>query len=524
MHPSIDSKTFSVCLVNPPVLAVLEPWYDEPDFVRTGLAYLAGYLRKYESFEIKIIDAKFERLNFEETLELIKECEPDLVGFTAFTNEIKPAAYLSALVKSFKSSINTVIGGVHVSALPKQTLEEFPSFDLGIFGEGEKSLLELCLALKNNLSIDSIKGVVHRTNNEITVNDSRERVLNQDEIPMPAWDLLPKAKTYYIQTIRGCPYNCSFCMNPNGKIARKNSVDKTILELNYLIEQFKPERISFGDELFSVDFERTKALLTSMIKHDIGKKVKWDVQTHVNHVNDELFQLFKNANVDRVELGIETGDESKLKKMGKGTKLSNIMLACETAKKNNVEIGIFMLFGHPNETKVSINKTINLAAKLNPSLPMFGLMTPYPGTEVAAYAAENKYGYRLLTTDWDEYNKQIGGAMEFVNLTRRQIEWLQVKAYLLVYLKNYRFLDLIKFIWQFRKGAWQVLRKILLNKSSLNEISKRPKDYNKIVSQGISPSISIFETSRKEWKHYQNNSLKALKKQLQVTFNQTNKL
>jgi hypothetical protein len=142
---------------------------------------------------------------------------------------------------------------------------------------------------------------------------------------------------------------------------------------------------------------------------------------------------------------------------------------------------------------------------------MFGLMTPYPETEVAAYSAENKFGYRLPTADWDEYNKQIGGAVEFANLSRRQIEWLQVKAYLMVYLKNYRFLDLVKFIWEFRIVAWQVFKKRVLNKSSLNEISNRPKDYDEIVSKGLSPSLSVFATSRKDWKQYQNNSLKVLK-------------
>jgi hypothetical protein len=61
-------KSICVCLVNPPVIAVLEPWYDTPTFGRTALAYLAGYLRQYEGFEIHIIDAKFERLSFQEVV------------------------------------------------------------------------------------------------------------------------------------------------------------------------------------------------------------------------------------------------------------------------------------------------------------------------------------------------------------------------------------------------------------------------------------------------------------------------
>jgi len=59
----------------------------------------------------------------------------------------------------------------------------------------------------------------------------------------------------------------------------------------------------------------------------------------------------------------------------------------------------------------------------------------------------------LNTTNWDEYNKQIGGAMEFYGMTRNQLQWLQVRAYLAVYLRNWRFWDLDKFVWEFRSGA-----------------------------------------------------------------------
>ena len=87
-------------MINPPVLTVFEPWYDTPDFVRTGLAYIAGYLRQFDGYDISIIDAKFERLNFEQVRERVREIDPDVVGLTAFTNEIKPAGYLAAHIKN----------------------------------------------------------------------------------------------------------------------------------------------------------------------------------------------------------------------------------------------------------------------------------------------------------------------------------------------------------------------------------------------------------------------------------------
>lgn len=504
-HPLTD---FRVCLVNPPVIAVLEPWYDTPAFGRTALAYLAGYLRQYEGFSIHIIDAKFERLNFDQVRERLRQLQPHVVGFTAFTNEIKPAAYQAALLKMDLPETVTVVGGPHITALPKETLAEFTSFDAGVVGEGEVTLYELCDALRKQIPLQAVPGLVIREGDNIQQTAHRERILDQDSIPFPAWDLLPPAETYFVQSVRGCPYNCLFCMNPGGRVARKRSVQNVMEELELILRDFKPKRISFGDELFSVDMARTADLLDAMAEQGIGNRVSWDVQTHVNYVNEDLFHKFKKANVERVELGIETGDEATLKKMGKGTDMESILAACQAARKAGVKIGTFFLFGQPNENTRSLNQTVNLAVKINPDLPMFGLMTPYPGTEVAKMAAKGEGGYRLLSTDWDEYNKQIGGAMEFAGMSRRQIEWFQVKAYLKVYLYNRRFVDLLRFLFEYRKAAWEVFKKIVLRRRSLAGHFSKPADYDRLIYPAHKIDFEVFIRSRDDWKEVQKHEMK----------------
>ena len=154
-----------------------------------------------------------------------------------------------------------------------------------------------------------------------------------------------------------------------------------------------------------------------------------------------------------------------------------------------------------------------MAVKINPDLPMFGLMTPYPGTEVARMAANKEGGYRLLSTDWDEYNKQIGGAMEFANLSRVQIEWFQVKAYIKVYLYNKRYRDFISFIWEYRHAAWEVLKKMLLRRKSIVKHNKKPSDYDQVVSSGKRTEQLAFISSRENWNKTQQRELKRAKKE-----------
>lgn len=459
-----------VLLNNPPVKKIEEPWYDTPDFGRAGLAYVAGYLRAHlPACEVVILDSKFERLDFDQTLARIKEFEPDLVGFTAFTNEIKPAAAMSELIKAWRPSVLSVIGGVHVTALPRETLLEFPTFDLAVNGEGEITFYELCRALAEAgdagdpaaAALDDIDGLVFRRGDEIVLNRPRQRMIDLDAIPFPAWDLLPPAATYFIQVSRGCPFACKFCMNPNGKIARRRSVPNVIAELEDVIENYGPTDIWYGDEIFTVDIEHTRELLKAKIAAGIPEKVRWSAVTHVRFVDEDLFRLMSNSNVALVGFGIETGDEETLKKIGKGTTIELITKMRAGARKYKVPITTYMIIGQPNESVASIRKSIDLAVKLNPELPIFGIMVPYPGTEVSRLAARGEAGYRLLTRDWDAYNKQIGGALEFANLSRFQIEFYQLYAYVKVFLWNFRFLDLAKFVWKFRTAGFAVVFKML---------------------------------------------------------------
>jgi len=487
-----------VLLVNPPVFRVDEPWYDTPKFVRTGLAYLAGYLRQHPGFEIEIIDSKFERIDFEKTLQKVLEFKPDIVGLGAFTNEIKPAAYMSKMIKENLPNIITVIGGVHVTALPDKTLEEFPEFDVAVIGEGEITFSELCTALRDKKPLDKINGLSFRKDDKIIVTPPRERILDQDSIPFPAWDLLPKAETYIVMSLRGCPFNCIFCMNPNGRVARKRTIDNVVEELELLIESFHPKEIMFGDELFSVDMERTTKLLNAMIKHNIHKKLSWWSQTHVRFVDYELLTLMKKANCTIMGLGVETGDEEKLKTLGKGTNLKMILKARDAARKAQLPVETYFILGQPNETVESMNKTIDFAVKMNPDLPIFGIMSPYPGTEIARLAVKGEAGYRLVTTDWDEYNKQIGGALEFANLTRQQIEIVQIKAYTKVFLKNHRYKDFIKFLWHYKGGGWSVFKKIvgLKSKNKYGEVGDKTKRI-KLDEKGKQEIISATSSWQK---------------------------
>jgi anaerobic magnesium-protoporphyrin IX monomethyl ester cyclase len=456
----IVGRPLRVVLVNPPPNEVVEPWYDTPAFARQGLACLAGYLRQAPGFEITVVDAKLERLSFDATVERVRRAAPDVVGLTAFTNEIKSAARTAGLLAHVVPDATLVIGGVHVTALPEATLREFPVFDLGCVGEGERTFAELCAALRDGGDVSRIDGLVlDVAGRGIIRTAERAKIHDLDELPLPAWDLFPRADEYWVMTQRGCPFTCNFCVNPNGRLPRQHGIERCMAEIEAVL-RYRPKKLWFADEIFTVNRDHTEALLDAMIRARVGERVTWWAETHVRFVDEPLFRRMREAGCVECGLGIETGDSLALSRLGKGTSVRMVVEAFEAARRAGLDTIGFFIFGHPDETLQSMQATIDLAVRLNPTLPIFGVMVPYPGTEVARLAANGEAGYRLLSDDWDAYNKQVGGALEFAGISRRSIEALQLRAYIEVFLKNGRFRDLAKLVWVRRVAGARILAKL----------------------------------------------------------------
>lgn len=493
-----------VLLINAPPFEVVEPWYDRPSFGRHGLACLAGHLRAHAEVDLRIIDAKLERLSFEEVAARARALLPELIGLTAFTNEIAAVAHLASLLKRALPSATVLIGGVHVTSLPERTLREFPSFDLGCIGEGEHTLVDVVRALQDGTPLREVPGLVVRGDEgEPHRTPPRPSTLDLDTLSPPAWDLFPRADEYWVMTQRGCPYACRFCMNPNGRLPRQRSVPRVLSEIELILDRYRPRKLWFADEIFTVDMERSHRLLEALIEQRVGERVEWWAETHVNFVDDALFAAMRRAGCTECGLGIESGDEQTLQALGKGTKVEGIVAAFESARRAGIKTIGFFVFGHPDETRQSLRATIDLAVRVNPTIPIFGVMVPYPGTEVARLAALGQAGYRLKTDDWSAYNKQVGGALEFAGLSRKQIEALQLWAYVKVFLMNGRLRELGALAWERRTTGLRVLSKILS--------PHRPGKERHDVSAA---SAAELAEAAQRWNERQAANVRSLKKRL----------
>jgi len=457
----VEAKLVQVALVNPPPPRRTERW-DRPDYPHIGLGYLAANLRAH-NIPVTILDGKLERVTAHEAVARLRRLRPDLVGLTAMTHEIGVAADLAAAIKAALPQVTVVVGGVHATALPAETLRDFPAFDMAVFGEGEATLVELIRAVEGAADPANVAGLAWRHDGQVIVNPPRPWLTGEelDRLPYPAWDLFPPARTYPVLTVRGCPFTCIFCARPYGSQVRSRSVTNILGEFRWLLEDFQPGYIKVYDETFGVNRRHTTAVLDGLIELGLPQRVRWWAQTRISVADEALLEHMARAGCDYVGFGIESGNPAILKTIAKDVDLDKARRLVRAAQRTGLTTEGFYIIGLPGETRETAWDTIRFAAGLNTDFISIGLMVPYPHTQVYEMARRGEGGYRLISMDWRDFNKQLGNALELESLRRPEMERLQLIGYSYFFLRNRRVRDFGRFCWTNRREAWAFVRQFI---------------------------------------------------------------
>jgi anaerobic magnesium-protoporphyrin IX monomethyl ester cyclase len=451
-----------VLLIVPPLAKVVDLKALGGKWPRIGIAYIAAYLRDH-GVKVGILDCKAEGLNLKEAVGKILAFQPDIIGITAFTEEILEAAEICQLVKKNRNDVLTVIGGTHASAIPIQTLEEFPEIDIVVYGEGEETLWEIVQA-QDDGGLSKVNGIAYRNGVQIALNKPRLLIKNVDALPYPAWDLFPLQryrgstiltlgeKGYRnilelpILSMRGCPYGCNFCFHVYGTSARFRDYKKVVDEIQFNLENYDATQFFFADGTFGMKKENVVGMCKEIIARKINKKIKWTAPTRADVSDEETLKLMKESGCMTFCIGVESGDEEILRNSEKGETKEQIRKAVGLAKKIGLPIEASFVMGHPFETEESIKRTIDFARELDPDIFYISIMIPYPGTKVHEMAKRQEGNYKLLSKNWNQYTKQSGGPLELKNITLAKLRNIQTRAYLKYYLRPKKLLFILKII------------------------------------------------------------------------------
>jgi radical SAM superfamily enzyme YgiQ (UPF0313 family) len=375
-----------------------------------GLAYMAAMLNRLKGVDIRIIDANALAIPDDELCRSILDISPDIVGFTATTPTIDQVGRILNSIKASNRKILTLIGGIHATLMPYETLKKYESIDFLIYGEGEYTFLELIKALKDNKDVNGIKGLFYRDNGKLIRNSPRSFIKNLDELPFPARDLLPNhlykspdSKNFTcIIAIRGCPARCIYCAVRKiaGSKLRKRSPKNVVDEIEECYRNYNTNFFSFLDDTFTYDNEWVMKLCNEIRNRGLNNKIKWICLTRVDCINEGLVRAMKEAGCYKIELGVESGAPEILEYIKKGIKLEQVKKAFQIAKKLRIKTMAFVMLNAPIETSATIEKTRKLIFELEPDFLQIAYMTPYPCTELYE---ECKSKGLVKTSDWEKY-------------------------------------------------------------------------------------------------------------------------
>ena len=354
-----------------------------------GLGYVASSLEK-AGFEVDVIDAIALALSKEDVTIRIKEFNPHIVGITAMTPTIKGAFEAAEIAKNLGKI--TLIGGVHMSIFPLETLQR-NSVDFGIIGEGEESMVQFCKAVENDESYEDVEGLCYKKDGRIIIGQPKF-ISNVDSLPIPSYHLLPMEKYSSIIGLhpastmmgsRGCPYLCGFCYKtPSDKKYRIRSVEKIVDEIEFLIKNYGLKEIMFYDDIMPQQYAAD--LSNEIIKRNV--KISWQTPERVNLVNPDLLKLMAKAGCRILRFGVEQGDPDQMAFVEKRINPEQVKEAFKEAKKAGINTFAYFIIGYVNETEKTMQATIDLAKELDPRYVMFTKATPLPNTPLMQQSVE----------------------------------------------------------------------------------------------------------------------------------------
>lgn len=396
-----------------------------------GLAYLAAALEK-KGLGVTILDANAQHLTPAQTARKALAQKPTLIGLSAVTNTIKEAWAIARLIKK-KKDISLVLGGVHPTILPQESLKK-NFVDLVIRGEAEISLTQLASGKPKT----KIAGLSFKKGKKIIHNPPAPLIKNLDSLPFPARHLLPMAKyttigakqTPYATLIssRGCPYHCSFCSVQliAGSRWRFRSPKNVLAEIDDLVKDYGVREINILDDNFTLDPARVEKICRLLIKRNYDLVLKNGNGVRIDSLTYPLLALMKKAGWYLLAFGIESGDQAILDKNNKGLKLTKVRQVINWCQKIGLQTEGFFIIGLPGETPASIKKTINFAKSLALDEAQFNILTPFIGTQ--ARKLIQKEG-RILSNDWKAYSAWLAPVFELKGLSPQMMLKKQKQAY-----------------------------------------------------------------------------------------------
>lgn len=360
-----------------------------PPLPPTDLMYLAAIAER-EGLEAKIKDYS-QSGNLEQDL---REFKPDYLVVNIATPSLEHDLDAIRKAKEISPGIITIAKGAAFLTLGEKILAEHEFLDFGILGEAEETLKEILEEQEKT----RILGIYYKENGNVKFTGNRAFIEDLDSLPFPARHLVDNSiyrrpdnnkVQATIKVERGCPFHCFFCLATpvSGAKVRRRSVENIVAEIRECVEKYNIRNFLFWSDIFNLDKKWTMDLCQAII--DSGLKITWSANTRADTADLEMAKMMYKSGCRLVSLGVESGSQEMLEKMGKNITLNDVRRTVKVFKQAKIRIYNYFVIGLPWETEETVEETIKFAIELNSDFISFYTATPLPGSRFYDYAKDH---------------------------------------------------------------------------------------------------------------------------------------
>lgn len=406
-----------------------------------GFLYIAGELRK-EGHEIEVYDAMAKNHTYQDIEKRIRESRPDIVGSTAYTATINDAIEVLRLAKSIDPGITTIVGGVHPTMMPEETLVRAQgALDYIVRWEGEYTTPELVRALEGKMELSTVRGIAYREGDRVITTPQREYIQDLDAL-CPAWDLLDwndyylcyleNSKVACVSSSRGCSNECSFCSQHKfyQKTYRQRSAENFVWEIETLYHRHGVNCFFVGDEFPTRDGKRWERILDLLIEKDLDIYLLCETCAGDILRDREIMWKYRKAGIIHMYIGVEATDQSTLDTFNKKQTVQECKEALRLLNEQNIITECSFILGLPDETEESIKQKMALAEYYEADNPHFLMIAPWPYSDM--YDRLKPY-----IEDWDYSNyNMVKPVVKPTHMERDDIFKAVLRCYKTHYMKQ----------------------------------------------------------------------------------------
>lgn len=402
-----------------------------PPLPPTDLLYLAAVAEK-AGLEAKIVDYS-QGGDFEKDL---KEFQPDYLVVNVATPTFKSDLSALTVAKEICPDVVTIAKGAAFLTVAFEVMYFQKDLDLILFGEPEDTLREV-LEGKNYADI---LGLYYRDDLRAKFTGPRPFIEDLDKLPFPARHLVDnniyrRPDNNKVQAVikvsRGCPFHCFFCLATpvSGAKVRKRSPENIVEEIRECVEKYGITNFLFWSDIFNIDKEWVMELCQKII--DSGLKITWSANTRADTADEEMALKMYEAGCRLVSIGVESGSQDMLDKIGKRITLDDVRLTVKIFKKAKIRIYNYFVIGLPWEDEESVEDTIDFAIELDSDFISFYTATPLPGSKFYDYAKENN----LINSETSFSSAYFYPSVNTHHLSKERVFELHKKAIKRFYLR-----------------------------------------------------------------------------------------